>query len=127
MTSAILDTTVVIHLYRKNPSALAWIVEQTGTFSITPVTWLEAMVGAPNKQAQTDLLNLLDSFEIIYLVDEDQKWAMHQMKALKFSQGVGIMDCFNASISFRLKVPIYTHNQRDFLKLLPPELVVKPY
>ena len=69
MSIAVLDTTVIIHLFRKNQTAVAWLS----------------------------------------------------------SQGVGVMDCFIASVCLRLNQPIYTHNQKDFLKMLPPNLVVKPY
>lgn len=85
------------------------------------------MLGAPNKRAQEETLDLLNGFEMIHLVKADQDWAMQQMQRLRFSHGVGVMDCFNASVSNRLGVPIYTDNVKDFLKLLPANLVLKPY
>jgi predicted nucleic acid-binding protein len=124
---AVLDTTVIIHLLRKNQVAHAWLASQHVIFSITPITWMEVMVGTPNKSAQADSLNLLSGFEIIYLNQADEDWAMNQMLAHHFSQGVGVMDCFNASVCHRLNLPIYTHNQKDYLKILSSNLVIKPY
>lgn len=127
MTVAVLDTTVIIHIFRKNSAALTWFAAQQATFSITPITWMEIMVGVANKRAQADSLTLLSGFEMLYLAQADMDWAMQQMLAYHFSRGVGVMDCFNASVCHRLNLPIYTDNQKDFLKILPPALVVKPY
>ncbi len=127
MTVAILDTTVLIHLFRKAQAALNWLEDQSMLWSVTPIVWMEVRVGAPNKRAQADLLKLLSGFEMIYLTSEDMAWAMQQMLIYRFSYGVGIMDCFNASVCYRLKVPIYTHNVKDYRKILPGEFVIKPY
>jgi predicted nucleic acid-binding protein len=127
MTVAILDTTVIIHLFRKDKAALAWFAGQSATLSITPITWMEVMAGVANKRAQADSLKLLSGFEMVYLIPADMDWAMQQMLAYHFSQGVGVMDCFNASVCHRLQVPIYTHNVKDYRKILPSGLVIKPY
>lgn len=127
MTVAILDTTVIIHLFRKDQSALRWLAATQDVLSVTPMTWMEIMVGVANKQAQTDSLRLLGGFEMVYLIPEDMNWAMAQMLSFHFSHGVGVMDCFIASVCQRLNVPIFTHNQKDYLKILPSTLVVKPY
>ena len=126
MSIAVLDTTVIIHLSRKHQTAVAWLSSQQATFSITPMTWMEVMVGVANKNAQADSLTLLSGFEMVYLTPSDMDWAMQQMLTLHFSQGVGVMDCFIASVCQRLNQPIYTHNQKDYLKMLPPNLIVKP-
>jgi predicted nucleic acid-binding protein len=125
--AAVLDTTVIVHLLRKFSPAVTWLASQNVTFAITPITWMEVMVGVANKRAQADYLHVLISFEMLHLTSEDQDWAMEQMEQHRLSQGVGVMDCFNASICNRLKIPIYTHNQKDFLKMLSQELVIKPY
>src|SRR5690349_17779816 len=86
------------HLFRKSNEALSWLTNQSSVFSITPITWMETMVGATNKQAQANLLGLLNDFEMIYLDPIDMDWAMQQMLAYRFSRGVAVMDCFNASV-----------------------------
>ena len=127
MTVAILDTTVIIHIFRKDIDALNWFKGQVETFSITPVTWMEVMVGVANKRSQADSLALLRGFEMIYLTSPDFDLAMQQMLLHRLSRGVGTMDCFNAAVCQRLQKPIYTHNVKDLQKLLPASLVVKPY
>lgn len=49
------------------------------------------------------------------------------MEQYRLSHGIGINDCLIASVAHRLQVPILTHNQKDFLKILPANLVIKPY
>jgi predicted nucleic acid-binding protein len=127
MAVAILDTTVLIHLFRKQPDALAWFRLNIDVLAITPITWMEVMFGSPNKRTTEQLTALLQNFEMIYLTPEMMDWAMQQMVLHRHSKGVGIMDCFNASVTYYTQLPIYTHNQKDYLKLLDPRLVIKPY
>lgn len=127
MTSGIVDSTVVIHLFRNNALALTWANDLSSTMSLTSITWLEVMFGAPGKSGQTRAKTIMSRFPLIFLQDGDQVWAMEQMERYRLSHGVGINDCLIGSICYRLNVPIYTDNQKDFLKILPSSLVIKPY
>jgi hypothetical protein len=52
MTAGVVDSTVIIHLFRKNLAARAWINMQPSRLLVTPITWLEVMHGAPGKSGQ---------------------------------------------------------------------------
>ena len=125
MTVAILDTTVVLHIFRKYPPAIAWF-RQSQTFSIVSTTWMEVMVGVPNKSAMADTKKLLSQFEILYLTPDDQFWAQTQIESLRFSHHVGMNDCQIASVAYRLQVPLYTHNLKDMIPMIG-NLAIKPY
>ncbi len=127
MMVGIVDSTVIIHLLRSNPAALAWANALTPPLDITPIGWLEIMLGAPGKAGQARAKSIMSDFSLCFLSDDDQRWAMQQMELYRLSHGVGINDCLIASVCYRLNVPIYTDNQKDFLKILPANLVVKPY
>jgi predicted nucleic acid-binding protein len=127
MTTALVDTTVIIHYFRRTPEARAWIDAQTMRLSITPITWLEVMVGAPSKAAQATCKAILSRFAMEYLTPADMDWAMQQMESFRLSHGVGVMDCLIASVAYRLQVPLYTANLRDMRVMLPQALVIKPY
>jgi predicted nucleic acid-binding protein len=127
MTVGLVDTTVIIHLFRKQPAAHAWLKAQTEPLSLTSITWLEVMHGAPGKAGQQTCEVIMSQFELISLTDIDQAWAMRQMKLYRLSHGVGIMDCLIASVAFRLQVPLYTHNLKHMRLLLNDTLVVQPY
>lgn len=124
MTTAILDTTVLVHLIRKSPPALAWFRQQQATYSITSISWLEIMVGTPNKHAQEDWFKLLNECEHLFLTESDQQWTMIQ--TLRFSHSPSINDCLIAAIAYRLGVPLLTHNLKDIQPLIGA-LAVKPY
>lgn len=126
MTAGIVDTSILIELYRNNPAAKVWAEVQTDQ-GITSITWLEFMEGSRGKAGQRRNLEIIAPFEIVYLTDTDQQWAMAQILRYRFSHGVQFKDCLIASVAHRLQVPLYTKNVGDFQIVLPAHLVVKPY
>jgi len=103
MIVGIVDTTVIVHIFRKNSIAKARLAAQTNKLSVTSITWLEVMYGAPGKLGQ------------------------QTCKTIRLSRGVGINDCLIASVCHRLQIPIYTHNVKDMSKLLSATQVIQPY
>lgn len=126
MTTGIVDTTVIIHYFRKHPAARAWIDTQSAPLLVTSITWLEVMRGAPGKAGQARCKAILSQFEMAYLVQLDQDWAMEQLERYRLSHGIGVNDCLIAAVAYRLQVPLYTHNLKDMTPMLG-ELAVKPY
>lgn len=127
MPAGIVDTTVIVHLFRKNMQARTWFAAQTDKLYVTPVSWLEMIYGAPGKSGQTACKVWLDQFDVAHLTPSDQEWAMEQMFTYRLSRGIEINDCLIASVCYRLQLPLYTHNTKDMVKLLPASLVIKPY
>jgi predicted nucleic acid-binding protein len=125
MMNALVDTTVVLHLYRKYQPALAWF-NNPQRYGITSVTWLEVMQGAKNKSMQATCKWLLSQFEMLYPIVTDQRWAMQQLEHFQFSHHIGKDDCLIASVAHRLQLPLYTHNLKDMIPLLG-RLAVQPY
>ncbi|MEO8392863.1 MAG: PIN domain-containing protein [Chloroflexota bacterium] len=127
MTVGIVDTTVIVHYFRKEPGAREWIDVQTVPLSVTPISWLEVMRGAPGKVGQATCKAILSLFDVEYLTTTDQDWAMQQMEKYHLSHGIGVNDCLIASVCHRLQVPLYTHNLKHMHTLLGTSLVIKPY
>jgi predicted nucleic acid-binding protein len=75
MIDGIVDTTVVIHLYRGDNNALTWI-KSVGDLGVTPITWMETIYGARGRREQVESLKILRRFQLIYLAETDQTWAM---------------------------------------------------
>lgn len=48
MIDAVLDTTVILHLFRNYQPAMAWF-NNPQRYTVTSVTWLEVMEGATSK------------------------------------------------------------------------------
>jgi len=127
VTIAVVDTTVIIHLFRRNPTALGWFGSQAEQLSLTPLTWLEVMSVAPGKSGQIACRTILDRFELLPLTAADQVWAMQMLAHYRLSHGLGIMDCLIASVCQRLQIPLYTHNLRHMTVLLGSHLAIQPY
>lgn len=125
MIAAVLDSTVVLHLFRKYEPALTWFNTQQ-TYGITTITWLEVMEGTTSKANQLQCKTLLSQFELLYPTYADQQWTMQQLEQFQFSHHTGKEDCLIASVAYRLQIPLYTHNLRDMVPMIG-NLAVKPY
>lgn len=126
MTVAVVDTTVIIHLFRRYGPALAWYGSVSQPLGVTPITWLEVMYGAGSKAHQVSSKTLLSQFDLLYLTSVDQAWAMEQMERFRLSHGISVNDCLIASAAHRLGLPLYTHNLKDMTPMIG-KLAVKPY
>lgn len=127
MTVGIVDTTVLIHLYRNDPRALMWADALTQRFALTSMTWFEFMVGVGSKVAQTRCQTIVHQFDLLTLSHADQEWAMQQFQRYRFSHGIGVNDCLIAAVAHRLQVPLYTHNLKHLQVLLGNTFAQKPY
>jgi predicted nucleic acid-binding protein len=126
MLVGIVDTNILIELYRKNAATIAWFSGQ-GDLGVTTISWLEFMVGAAGKQGQQRCLQIVAQFTLHHLTTSDQEWAMQQLLRYRLSHGVSKDDCLIASVCNRLQVPMFTRNVKDFTPMLGSRLVVKPY
>ena len=50
--------------------------------SVTPITWLEVMHGAPGKAGQATCKAILSRFDMECLTSVDMDWAMQRMDAI---------------------------------------------
>lgn len=126
MTVGIIDTTVIIHLFRKNPAALAWFESLPQRLSITPITWMEIIDGASGKAGQATCKTILNEFEMEYPTQTDMDWAMQQLERYRPSHGTGMNDCLIAAVAYQLQVPLYIHNLKHMQPLLD-SLAIQPY
>ncbi len=124
--SGILDTTILVHLFRGSKEATAWLATQD-RLGVTSISRLEFIYGTRGRRALAVVVKLLNTFETLALIEADQVWAEQQLIKYRLSHGVEINDSLIASVCHRLQVPIYTQNVKDMRKLLPAALVVKPF
>jgi predicted nucleic acid-binding protein len=126
MSVGLVDTTVILHYFRKAANARAWVDAQTIRLSVTSIAWMEVMEGASSKANQNECKNILKKFELLYPTSTDQQWAMEQLERFQFSHHIGKYDCLIASVAYRLQIPLYTHNLKDMTPLIG-SLAVQPY
>ncbi|MEZ4681793.1 MAG: PIN domain-containing protein [Caldilineaceae bacterium] len=126
MISGFIDTTVTVHLYRGDQSAVTWLKAQEA-LAVTSIAWLELIYGANGRRGQRECIKLLNQFTLVHLTAADQEWAMKTMLLKRLSDGVAINDCLIAAVCHRLQLPLYTHNIKHISRLLDPALVHQPY
>ena len=126
MSVGIVDTTVILHYFRKNAIAQAWVNSQPVQLSTTSITWMEVMEGASGKVNQARGKTILSMFDLLYITSLDQQWAMQQLEQFQFSHHISMNDCLIASVAHRLQIPLYTHNLKDMTPIIG-NLAVKPY
>lgn len=126
MIAAIVDTVIILHLFRRYAPALQWYGSQSQRLAIPSTVWLEVMAGATSKAIQTRCKTLLSQFDLLYMTDTDQQWAMQQLERFQFSHRIGKDDCQIASVAYRLQLPLYTQNLKHMTPLIGA-LAIQPY
>lgn len=126
MSVGIVDTTIILHYFRKVAAARAWVDTQPARLSLVSITWMEVTEGTSSKASQAESRHILDKFDLLYLTAADQQWAMEQLENFQFSHHPGASDCMIASVAHRLQLPLYTHNLKDVTPMIG-SLAVKPY
>ena len=101
MIKGVVDTNILIELYRKLPAAHAWIATQSD-LAVPIISWLEFMEGARGKAGQERCLQILSPFDLLLLTDEDQQWTKTKLVQYRLSHGLSFKDCLIASSVFRL-------------------------
>jgi predicted nucleic acid-binding protein len=116
---ALLDTATLIDIYKLYPPAIAWLqANLSSQFGITSTVWMEMMLGATDKADQNRVIRFLNSFQMVFLTQTDQEWALQNLQTYRLSYGIGMNDCLIAAPSHRLQLPIYTRNLKHFTPLL---------
>jgi predicted nucleic acid-binding protein len=120
MVDGLFDTNILIDVLRNYQPAINWLNTQVGQmkFAISPMVYMEMMAGSKNKVDQQNALKLMDQFELLFYSRADVRWAMEQMRVFRLSHNVDIADCFIASQSVRLQVPLYTKNLKHMMPIL---------
>jgi predicted nucleic acid-binding protein len=113
LNNAVIDTTVILHYFRKNAAARAWVDSSSARLALTTTTWLEVMQGTNNKTHQADTKRLLAQFDLLYPHIADYQWAMERLEYFQFSHHIGANDCLIAAVAYRLQILLYTHNLKD--------------
>jgi len=100
MTVGVVDSTVIIHVFRKNPAARAWLDAQPVRLLVTPITWMEVMHGAPGKAGQATCKAILSQFDMEYLTPADMNWGYAAVGTLSAQSWCGdsrLTDCGSVS------------------------------
>ena len=123
---AMLDTNIIIDLLNAHPPAIQWVHSRQLRLGITSVTWMEVTYGAQSKIKRDQAFKFMKQFNMLYLNEIDQEWAMKQLFQYCLQYGIDVLDCLIAAPSHRLQLPLYTRNLKHFTPLLST-LAVQAY
>jgi hypothetical protein len=124
---ALLDTSVLVDLWRGSPAAVRWLQGQrTTVFGLPVLVCMEVVDGARDARERQQAIKLLRPYPVVHLIAADSAWAHEQHAQFKLSHNVGIIDALIGSAAARLAVPIYTLNTRHFTPL-PSVTSYRPY
>src|SRR5262245_33544205 len=124
---AVLDTDVLIEIFRDDDRARAWLARiESHVPGIPSCIWKSCWEPARNKREQRALATQLAQYTILHLESGDSPKAQEWFEQFHLSHGIGIMDCLIATIPFRLGCPFFTFNLKHF-RVLPGLDVHAPY
>ena len=126
MSASIVDSEILIDILNGMPDALTWL-ETMPAMAITPINWFEVMAGARryDESRRRQTTRFLAAFEMLYVTEADQSWAMDAFRRYNPEFGVKWTDILIASVCVRLGTTLYA---RDNHFSIIPELTVRsPY
>jgi predicted nucleic acid-binding protein len=127
VVDALLDTSVLVDLWRKHPPALSWAEAQRElVIGVHVLVGMELVEGVRNSRELAHLDRLLADYDVVFLTPSDCVWASEQHRRLRLGHGVGVLDALIASSAVRLNVPLYTLNLKHF-QSLPDVKAIRPY
>jgi predicted nucleic acid-binding protein len=111
----LIDTNILIDLSHNYAPALQWATRNPDLALAMPsLVRMEMVMGAVDKVDLARLMRLMRPFPVVYPTDIDAKWAMEQFETYYLSHQIEVIDCLIAAMSYRLQLPIYTRNIRDY-------------
>ena len=112
---AVLDTDVLIEIFRGDDRARAWLARiESHVLGIPVFVYMEIL----HKREQRALVAQLTPYTILHLESGDSPKAQQWFEQFHLSYGIGIMDCLIATSPFRLGCPFFTFNLKHF-RVLP--------
>jgi hypothetical protein len=113
--AGIIDTNILIDLSHNYAPAIQWATRNPElALGLPSLVRMEMVMGAVDKVDLGRLIRFMKPFPVIYPTDIDAKWAMEQFETYYLSHQIEVIDCLIAAMSFRLQLPIYTRNIRDY-------------
>jgi len=122
----LLDTTVLIDIFKEDASAVNWARQnQALRIGIPLIVWMEVIDGARDSREQRRLYEGLNAYRVVYLDEGDQEQAKVWLRAYSLSHDIGSFDCLIAATAVRMGKPLYTLDS-DF-SIIPSLQTIRPY
>ena len=127
MTDILLDTNVLIYLYKQDPKILQFSRTIAGkTPGISIVTYMEMLVGSRNDEEELRIQGFLTNFEVIpenMVIARDVAVTIRH-RGNKSLRAPGLADAIIGHTALFLNLPLVTNNSKDFAAFKSLKLIV---
>ena len=122
----LVDTDIVIDLWRKHPAAVAWFASLPVPPAVPGFVSLEVLAGCRDKAARGAALTLLRDFPVCWPSESAMERALHTLSEYFQSHGLGPLDALIAATALEQGQPLATFNVRHF-RVVPGLVIEQPY
>jgi len=114
MEIILLDTNILIEIFKGNSSIVSYLSKIDKTFAISSITQMELFYGAFNKKEIKTLDNFMKNFHIYHLTPSISSTAVDLIKIYAKSHNLTLPDALIAATAIVKNVPLFTPNLKDF-------------
>jgi len=110
----LLDTDVMVDVFRGHGPAVAWITNYTSAIGIPGLVAMELMQGCRNRAEQQSVESELARFAVYWPTLADCQRAYHDFAAFHLSDGLGLLDSLIGHTAVGLNEPLATFNVKHY-------------
>lgn len=124
----LLDTDVMVDLFRRYPPALRWMEAQFSAkdFALPGLVYLELIQGCRNKAEIIELHRRLQGYAIYWPSEDDMERSILDYSEVHLRHRLDIVDTLIAECAVGLGAILCTFNQKHF-KAIPELKMEQPY
>lgn len=122
----LLDTDVMVDLWRGYAPALEWFRGLPETPAISVVTALELLNGCRNRREQEAVEQLIEQMDVLYLDEATCIRALGYFREFHLSHNLGLLDALIAATAVLYGRPLCSFNEKHYRAVSDLRLV-KPY
>ncbi len=122
----LLDTDVLIDIFRKLPVAVVWLAGLPEPPSVVGFAAMEALYGCRDAKDLRNVQATLRGFEVLWPTKAGLVRAMEEYIPLCLAHGIGVLDTLVAATATEYDMPLATLNVKHF-RAVPELKIVPPY
>ena len=122
----LVDTDVLIDVWRGHPPALAWFAACDELPAVPGFVLMELVQNARDKHQVKQALKLVEPLELIWPTEAECGRALSDFVAYRLSHGLGLLDALIAACAVGRGATLYTFNLKHY-RFVPGLTVVAPY
>ncbi len=122
----VLDTDILIDVWRGHQPAIAWFTTLTEVPSVPGFVVMELIQNTKNKQEVNQVFKLIAPLPIIWLTEVDCGKALSDFTKYHLSDSVGLLDALIAHCAIGKNATLCTFNVKHY-RVIPNLNITQPY